>query len=108
VSLILGVSKPLALENVTQMPSAVVAYNLGPHHAQTGVRLLANSVRECVPERRPSTPRVELVVGFVERSVTSRACVDAGVRVVLVQLAGAGSLGALLAEDAELLCEMNV
>lgn len=63
--LILGVSEPLSLEDVAQMPPTVIAYYLRPHHTQTGVRLLTNGVRECVPEGRPSTPRVEFVIGFV-------------------------------------------
>ena len=31
--LVLGVAESLALENVSQVTSAVVANNLGPHHA---------------------------------------------------------------------------
>lgn len=73
VPLILWVPKSLALENVSQMPSAVVAHDLSPHHAQTRVRLLPDSVRERIPESRPSTPRIELVVGFVEGSVAPSA-----------------------------------
>lgn len=103
--LILGVSKSLPFEDVPKMPSAVVAYDLRPHHAQPRIRLLTNSVRERIPERRPSTPRVELVVGFVEGRVAAGAGVDAGVGVVLVEFAGARSFGALLAQDAELLCK---
>ena len=103
VPLILRVSKPLALEDVSQMPAAIVAYNLGPHHAQTGVRLLSDRVGERIPKRRPSTPGVELVVCLVERRVAAGALVHASIRVVLVELAGAGHLSALLAENAELL-----
>jgi hypothetical protein len=104
MSLILRVPEPLALEDVSQVPTAVVAYNLRPHHAQTRVRLLSNRVGECIPERRPSTPRVELVVRLVQRRVAAGTLVDASVWVVLVELAGTGHLGALLAENAELLC----
>lgn len=100
---ILGISKPLALEDVSQMAATVVAYDLRPHHAQAGVRSLTNSVRHGIPKRWPAAARVELVVGFVERCVAGGACVDAGVGVVLVIGAGAGHFGALLAEDAELL-----
>lgn len=44
------------------------------------------------------------MVGLVERSCAARACVDALLGVVLVEVAGAGGLGALLAKNAELLC----
>lgn len=81
---ILGISKPLPLEDVPQMPAAVVAHNLGPHHAQTGIGPLSNSVREGVPEGGPPAPRVELVVGLVERRFASSARIDTSVGVVLV------------------------
>jgi hypothetical protein len=99
VPLILRVPKPLALENMPQMPTAVIAHNLRP----SAIRSLANRVGHGVPERRPSAARVELVVRFVERRFARGARVDAGGRVVLVVFAGAGVLGTFLAEDAELL-----
>lgn len=100
--LVFGVSKPLALENMSQMPATVVAHDLGPHHAQTGIRSLANGVGHGVPKGWPAAARVELVVGFVEGRIAASACVDAGIGVVLVVGARARHLGALLAEDAEL------
>lgn len=45
------------------------------------------------------------MVGLVERSRAARACVDALLGVVLVEVAGAGGLGAFLAKNAELLCQ---
>ena len=84
VPLILGIAKPLPLEDVSQMPATVVANNLRPHHAQTRIGPLSNSVREGVPEGGPPAPRVELVVGLVKRRFASRARVDTSVRVVLV------------------------
>jgi hypothetical protein len=48
------------------------------------------------------------VVRLVERCLAAAACVDAGIGVVLVERAGPGRLGALLAEDAELLCRVLV
>ena len=65
MSLILGISEPLALENVPQVTTAIVANDFRPHHAETWIGPLADSVRECIPECRPSTAGVKLVVGFV-------------------------------------------
>jgi hypothetical protein len=84
--------------------STIIADNLRPHHAKTRVGLLSDSARYGIPECGPSAARVELVVCFVERRVASSACVDTGVRVVFVKFAGTRHLGALLSEDAELLC----
>jgi hypothetical protein len=103
--LILGVAKPLALEDVAQMTSAVVAHNLRPHHAQARVWSLANSTRYCIPKGRPSTARIELMVGLVERCVAAGARVHAGIGVVLVVCARAGHFCTLLTENAELLCD---
>ena len=103
MSLILGVSKPLSLENMSQMTSAVVTNNFSAHHAETWVRLLTNSAGYGVPKGRPSAAGVKLVICFVERRIAAAARVDAGVGVVLVVGAGTGGLGAFLAEDAELL-----
>lgn len=100
--LILWISKLLALEYVSQMSSAVVAHNFYPHHAQPRVGLLAHCARYCVPESGPAAARVELVVGFVERRVAATACVDAGSRIVLVELTGAWHFGSFLAQDTEL------
>jgi hypothetical protein len=77
---ILGISKLLALEDMPQMASAVIAHNLRPHHAEARVRSLSNSTWHGVPEGGPSTARVELVVCFVEGRVAGRAAVDAGAR----------------------------
>jgi hypothetical protein len=100
MSLILRVSKSFTLENVPQMSSAVIAHNLRP----PAIGSLSNCVGEGVPEGGPSAAGIELVVCFVERRVAALAGVDAGFRVVLVEGAGAGVFGALLPEDAELLC----
>jgi hypothetical protein len=101
--LILGIPKLFAFEDMAQVPSTVVAHDLRPHHAEPGIRALANSIRERVPEGRPAAAGVELVVGLVERRAAAGAGVHAGVGVVLVELAGAGRFGSFLAEDAELL-----
>ena len=102
--LVLWVSKPLALENVSQVSSTVIAHNLRAHHTEARVRSLADGAGNGIPERRPPAARVELVVGLVQRRLAALAGVDARGRVVLVECAGARGLGALLAQDAELLC----
>jgi hypothetical protein len=53
VPLVLGVSKLLALEDVSQMPPTVVAHNLCAHHAQPAILLLAHGARHRVPECGP-------------------------------------------------------
>jgi hypothetical protein len=56
MSLILGVAEALALENVPEMSTAVVAYNFGPHHAHAGVSSLAHSAWYGIPESGPAAP----------------------------------------------------
>ena len=104
VALVLRVAEALALENVSQVSSTVVANNLCPHHAQARVWPLAHSIWEGVPEGGPAAPGIKLVVCLVQRRIAASACVDTGVRVVLIEFARAGRLGAFLAEDAKLLC----
>jgi len=103
MSLILWVSEPLALEDMSQVTSTIIADNLCPHHAKTRVGLLSDSARYGIPECGPSAARVELVVCFIERRVASNACIDTGVRVVFVEFTGTRHLSALLSEDSELL-----
>lgn len=101
--LILRISKLLALENMTQMPATVIAHYLSAQHAQSPVLFLTHSTRYRIPERRPSAPRIKLVIRFVKWRVAGAAGVDAGVGGVLVVFAAAGHFGAFLAEDAKLL-----
>ena len=65
VSLIFRVTKSFALENVSKMPSAIVAYDFGPHHTQSRVRSLTYSVWERIPKGRPAAPGIKLVVCFI-------------------------------------------
>jgi hypothetical protein len=81
------------------MPSAVVANNFRP----PAIRSLPDGIGKRVPEGGPPAAGIELVVCFVERRVAALAGIDAGFRVVLVEWAGAGVFGALLAKNAELL-----
>jgi hypothetical protein len=103
MSLILGVTKSLSLEDVPQVTSTVVADDLRPHHTKTRVRLLSHRTWYGIPECGPSAARVELVVCFVEGRIASSALVDTGVGVVLVVSPGTGHLCALLSQNAELL-----
>jgi len=64
-----------------------------------------NSSRHCIKERRPAAARLELVGCFVERRIAGSAVVRALGRKVFIVLAGEGGFGALLADDAELLCD---
>lgn len=92
------------LENVPEMAAAVGADNLGPRHAKGVVLVARHRAGDAVKVGRPATARLELVVGLVQRRITASAGVDTRVGEELVVLAREGRLGALLSEDAELLC----
>ena len=100
---VLGIAESLALKNVSEVTSAVVANDLSPHHTQTRVWLLSNSTGYGVPESGPPAARVEHVVCFVKRCVTATAGIDTRVGVVLVVFARTGWLGTLLSQNTELL-----
>lgn len=102
--LILLPPEPLPLEHMPQVPPAVRARNLRPHHAQRAVLEALHRAGERLEVGGPPAVRVELLRGLVQRRGAAGAGVGAGGGVVLVVVAGAGGLGALLAEDAELLC----
>jgi hypothetical protein len=104
MSLVLGVAESLPFEDMSQVATAVVAYNLRPHHSQAGVFALAHGVGNGIPECRPSASRIKLMVRFVERRVAAGAGIHARGRVVLVVFARAGHFSAFVAEDSELLC----
>jgi hypothetical protein len=72
--LILFCSKALALEDVSQMPSAVVAHDFGP----TAIRPLSHGTGDSVAKGGPSTVGLELVLRFVERRITAYAVINAG------------------------------
>lgn len=93
---------PLALEDVAEVPAAVGAHNLGAGHAQRAVLVAHHGAGDGIVVGRPAAARLELVVRLVEGRVAAGAVVGARVGAVLVILAGAGALGALFAEDAEL------
>jgi hypothetical protein len=101
--LIFWVAKLLTLEDVPQMPAAVVAHNLRPHHTKTRIRALSNGTGNGIPKRRPSTARVKLVIRLIQWRLAAQAGIDARGRVVLVERSRARGLSPLVAQDAELL-----
>lgn len=94
----------LALEDVTEVAAAVGADDLGARHAKGPVLVARHGAGDAVVVGRPAATRAELVVGLVQGRLAPGAGVHARRGLVLVVLARAGGLGALLAEDAELLC----
>lgn len=93
-----------SLEDVTKVTTTVGADNLSTLHTKGAVGVSGYSTGNGIEEGRPAAPRLELVVGLVKRSVATGAGVDTFGRHVLVKVAAVGCLGALFAEDAELLC----
>jgi hypothetical protein len=94
----------LALEDVTEMAATVGANNLSALHAKSAIGMSGYSTRDGIEESRPAAARLELVVGLVERSLAAGTSVDTLGGHVLVKVAAVGRLGALVTEDAELLC----
>ena len=101
--LVLGISKSLALEDVPQMSTTVVAYDLRPLHSPAVVDSLTHSAWNGVPEGGPAAPRVEFMVGLVEGRVATSAGVDASGGVVLIVFARMRRFGPLLTENTELI-----
>lgn len=104
MTLISGRRVPFTLKDMTKMPATVAANNLGSLHSETAIDMSLDSSRDGVKVRRPAAARLELVICLVERSVAASAVVYTLRRVVGIVLAGAGSFGSFLAENAELLC----
>ena len=96
VALISGRGVTLALEDVAEVATAVSADNLDAAHAESPVLVSDNGARDAVEVGWPTAARAELVSGLVQWRVASGASVDAGIWGVLVELAGAWSLGSLL------------
>lgn len=93
----------LALEDVAQVAAAVGARDLDALHEQAVVLEALDGARDAVKVGRPAAAALELVRRLVQGRVAPGARVHARRRRVLVELARAGRLGALLAEDPELL-----
>jgi hypothetical protein len=95
---------PLPLEHVAQVAAAARAHDLGALHAEGAVAPAQDGPGHGVEEGRPAAAAAELVRGAVEGRVAPGAGVGALRGEVLVEGARVRRLGALLAEDAELLC----
>lgn len=93
---------------MAQMATAVAAHNLCSLHAKRPIGVSRHSAWNRIEEGRPSAARLELVVRLVEGRVAASASVGALLGVVLVIFAGKGGFGALLAQNAELLCSRKV
>ncbi len=93
----------LALEDMSQMTTAVRAHDLCSRHAERAISVTSHSSRDVVEVCWPSAARLELMGSFVERGITTCAGVDARVRQVLVVFAASGHFSSLLSKDAELL-----
>jgi hypothetical protein len=104
VTLVGGGRVSLALENVTEMTTTVGADDLSALHTESAVGVSGHSTRDGIEESGPSAARLELVIGLVERSIAAGTGVSTLRGHVLVKVAAVGRLGALFAEDAELLC----
>lgn len=65
----------LALEDMTQMTSAVAAHNLRPLHAEGGIRVPSHGSRNGVEESRPAAARLELVLSRVDGGIAAGAVV---------------------------------
>lgn len=104
VPLISGSRVPFPFKDVTKVTPTVAANDLRPLHSQTAIHVSLDSSRDGVKVRRPAASGLEFVVCRVERSVAGRTVVYTLRRVVRIVLAGAGTFGSFLAEDAELLC----
>lgn len=95
--------EPLALEDVAQVAAAVGADDLDALHEHAVVLEALDGPRDAVEVGRPAAAAAELVRRLVQGRVAPGARVHARRGGVLVELAGPGGLGALLAEDPELL-----
>lgn len=99
---------PLALEDMTQVPATIGADDFNPRHPQCPILVTGNSAWYAVKICRPTASRLELLIGLVQRGLTSCAGVDTLLRMVLIELARTRRLGALLPEDAKLFCNLVV
>lgn len=91
-----------SFEHMAQVPTAITAYDLYPFHAECAICVSRHSSWNRIEEGGPSTARLELVVGLVERGVASSAGICTFVWVVLVVFAGEWCFCAFLSKDAKL------
>jgi hypothetical protein len=103
VALVSWRREPLALENMAKVTTAIGAHNLRPRHAQGAVFMASDGAGDAIKISWPAAVGVELLLGLVQGCGTSRTGINALLRVVLVELAGARGLGTFLSQDTELL-----
>jgi hypothetical protein len=77
----------LALEDMSQVTSAVAAHDLRSLHAKCAVGVSGHGTWHGVEERRPAASGLELVLSSVDGRVAASASVGAGAGRVLVVLA---------------------
>lgn len=92
----------LALEDVTQMSSAIGTDDLSPRHPELVVFESFHGARDVVEVCRPTAAALELVRGFVQRGVATGAVEYTVGWHGFVVFACKSRLGTLLTEDAEL------
>src|SRR6476620_1620369 len=90
------------VEHVAEMTAAAAAMNLVAHHAEGAVGVFQHRVLDRLVETRPARAAVELGCRIEERQVASGAGESAGA-VLVVERAGEGTLGVLLAQHGILL-----
>lgn len=76
----------LALENMSQVTTAVGADNLCSCHTESAVLMTDDGARDAVKIGRPAATRAELVARLVKRCITTCAGVHTVVWLVLVEL----------------------
>lgn len=91
-----------SFEDMPQVSATVAAYDLGPLHAKSAVRVPGHRSWHGVEESRPPAARLKLVIRCIEWRVAARASIHAFVRMVLVIFSGEGRFGALLSKNAKL------
>src|SRR5579863_5324300 len=96
-----GRRRPI-VENMAQMPAATAAMHLGANHEKAAVARRFDRAVERRREARPAGAAVEFGAGVEQLLTAAGAMIDPGT-VLLVERAGSGALGAVLAQDAILL-----
>lgn len=99
---------PLSLEYMPQMPATIATQYLRSRHAESPIRVSRHRAGDTIEICRPSASGLELVRGFVQRSVAGGAGVGARGGHVFVIGPGVGGFRAFLTEDAELFCDRSM
>ena len=85
-------------EDVAEMPAALGTVHLGTDHAELAVDAGLDGARDLAEEARPAAAAVVLGARIVDGRAAAGAAVDAGA-LLEIQLAAAGALGAVLAQN---------